>query len=70
MLTPIILWSLMFVWLSIILISSYRFIDIAGREFIKLLVVTEDDDSDIDRAQHRQLVRFLEQAAFTLEKSY
>lgn len=28
----------------------------------------EDYDSDIDRTQNRQLVRFLKEAAFTFEK--
>lgn len=30
--------------------------------------MTEDDDRDIYRAQDRQLVRFLEEAAFSLEE--
>lgn len=51
-----------------ILVSADGLIDITRREFIKLLVVTEDNDGHIDGAEHGQLVGFLEQSTFALEK--
>lgn len=44
-------------------------VDVARRELVQLLVVTKDDDGDIDRAQDTKLVSFLEQSTFSLEKS-
>lgn len=51
-----------------ILISSNRLVDVARGEFVQLLVVTEDDDGHVDRAENRQLMRLLEQASFPLEE--
>lgn len=35
-----------------ILISSNRLVYVARGEFVQLLVMTEDDDSHVDRAEH------------------
>jgi len=43
-------------------------IDVSRRELIELLVVSEDDHRDVDRAQDTELVCLLEQAAFALEE--
>ena len=43
-------------------------VDVSRRVLVQLLVVTEDDDSDIDGAQHGKLVRLLEQTTFALEE--
>jgi len=51
-----------------ILMASQDFMDIARGVFIKLLVLSEDDNGDFNRAQHRQLMRLLEQTAFALKK--
>jgi hypothetical protein len=51
-----------------IVVSAQGLIDVARRELVQFLVVAEDDDGDVDRTQHRQLVGFLEQAAFALEE--
>lgn len=40
---------LVFVRLSIILVSPYCFIDISRRELVELLVVAENDHCDVDR---------------------
>lgn len=32
--------------------------------------MAEDDDGDINRAEHRQLMRLLEQTSFALEKGH
>lgn len=45
---------------TIILISTNGLVDVAGRKLVELLVVTKDDDGDIDRAQHRELMGFFE----------
>lgn len=50
-------------------ISRQRLANVSRRKLVQLLVVAEDDDGDIDRTQDRQLMCFLEQAAFSLEKS-
>jgi hypothetical protein len=52
-----------------ILVPANGLVDVARRKLVQLLVVAEDDDGDVNRAQHRQLVRLLEQAAFALQKS-
>jgi hypothetical protein len=43
-------------------------VDVARRVLVQLLVVTEDDDCDVDGAQHGKLVRLLEQTTFALEE--
>jgi len=45
-------------------------IDIRGRVLVQLLVMTENDDGDIDGAEDGELVRLLEQAAFALEEGH
>jgi hypothetical protein len=84
-LSPEVCRSLVFVWIAIlgplagspraerggmyIGISRQRFANVSGRKLVQLLVVAEDDDGNIDRTQDRQLMRLLEEAAFSLEKS-
>lgn len=43
-------------------------IDVRRRVFVQLLIVTKDDDGDIDGAEDGELVRLLEEAAFALEE--
>jgi hypothetical protein len=50
------------------LVAANRLVDVAGREFVELLVVAEDDDGDVDGAEHRELMRLLEETAFALEE--
>jgi hypothetical protein len=45
---------------AIILVSANGLVDITRGKFIELLVVTEDDDCDVDGAQHRELMGFFE----------
>jgi len=52
------------------LVSSQSLIDIAGRELVELFVMPKNDHCNVDRAQHRQLVRFLEEAALSFEERY
>ncbi len=42
--------------------------DITGRIVVQLFVVTEDDDSDVDRTQDRELMCLLEEASLALQK--
>jgi len=51
------------------LVAADGLVDVAGRKLVELLVVAEDDDGDVDRAQHGELMRLLEQAAFALQES-
>jgi hypothetical protein len=51
------------------LISPNCLVNVSRREFIKFLVVTKDDDRDIDGAEHGKLMRLLEQPTLPLEKS-
>ena len=41
---------------------------VRGRVLVELLIGAKDDDRDIDRAEHRQLMSLFEEAAFALEK--
>lgn len=50
------------------MVPANGLVDVARREFIELLVVAEDDDGDVYRAKHRELVRLLEETAFALEE--
>jgi hypothetical protein len=43
-------WSLMLMCAAIVLISADGLVDISRRELVELLVVTENDDGDVDRA--------------------
>jgi len=53
-----------------ILISTDGLIDISGRKFIQFLIMAEDNDSHVDRAENGKLMRFLEQSTFSLEKGH
>jgi hypothetical protein len=48
--------------------ASDRLVNITRRELVELLVITKDDDSDVDRTEYAQLVCLLEQAAFALQE--
>jgi hypothetical protein len=52
-----------------ILVPANGLVDVARRKLVQLLVVAKDDDGDVHGAQHGELVRLLEQAAFALQKS-
>jgi hypothetical protein len=56
-------------WITYVGISRQGLLNVSGGKLVQLLVMTEDDDCDIYRTQHRQLVRFLEEAALSLEES-
>jgi hypothetical protein len=43
-----------------VLVAANSRIDVARRELVELIVVTEDDDGDVYRAQDRELVSLLE----------
>jgi hypothetical protein len=53
---------------AIILIATDGLVDVARGELVQLLVVAEDDDGNIDRAENGELVGLLEEAAFALQK--
>jgi K+-sensing histidine kinase KdpD len=55
-------------WDAYILVPANRLVDVARGELVQLLVVAEDDDSNVDGAEHRELMRLLEQAAFALKE--
>jgi hypothetical protein len=42
------------------LVASDGLVDVAGGELIELLVVAEDDDGNVDRAEHGELMSLLE----------
>ena len=50
------------------MISSQDLSNITTRVFVQLLIISKDYDRDIDRAENRELMRLLEQAAFALEE--
>jgi hypothetical protein len=50
------------------LIATNDLVNVARGELIQLLVVAEYDDGDVDRAQYRELMSLLEQAALALQK--
>jgi hypothetical protein len=52
-----------------ILVPANGLVDVARGKLVELLVVAEDDDSHVDGAEHRELMRLLEQAAFALQES-
>ena len=52
-----------------ILVPVKSFLHITGRELIELLVVAKNDNRDIHRTQHRELVSLLEETTLSLEKS-
>lgn len=56
------------IWSTYVLKSAYGLIDVAGRVLIKLFVMTENNDGDIDGAKDGEFVSFLEQTTFPLEK--
>lgn len=63
-----VLGSLVLVGAAIVLIAANGLVDVARRELVQLLVMAEDDDGDIDGAQHGELVGLLEETALALEE--
>lgn len=55
---------------AIVLEAANGLIDVARGELIELLVVTEDDDSDVDGAEDAELVGLFEETTLSLEKSH
>jgi hypothetical protein len=55
-----VLGAFVFVRIAIVLVAANSRIDVARRELVELIVVTEDDDGDVYRAQDRELVSLLE----------
>ena len=51
-----------------ILVATEGFGHVARGILIKLLVVTKNDDRDVDRTKNRQFVRLFEQATLSLQK--
>ncbi len=41
---------------------------IGRRVLVELLVITKDEDGDIDRAKHGELMSLLEETAFALQE--
>lgn len=50
------------------MVSAEGFLDVGGGELVQLLVVAEDDHSNVDRAEDGELMGLLEEAALALEK--
>jgi hypothetical protein len=51
-----------------ICVSCNELAHIPRRVFVELLVAAKDENGDVDRAEHRELMRLLEKTAFPLEK--
>ena len=43
-------------------------VHVIGRIFIELLVITKDDDGDVDGTKHGKFVRLFEQTTLALEE--
>lgn len=46
-----------------------RFMDVARRELVKLLVLPKDDNGNLDRTEDGQLICLLEQSTFAFQES-
>lgn len=57
------------VWETYKLISVQDLSNVTTGIFVQLLVIAEDNHRDVDRAEHRELMRLLEEASLALEKS-
>lgn len=51
------------------MISANCLVYVARRKLVQFLIVTKDDDSDVDLTEDGELMRLLEEAAFALQKS-
>jgi hypothetical protein len=60
--------TFVFAWATVILISVNKFSHIRWRIFVELLVVTKDEDGDIDGAENGKLVSLLEKTTLSLQK--
>lgn len=60
--------TFVFVRPAIVLEPRDDVVDVRRGVLVELLVVSEDDDGDIDRAEDGKLMRLLEQAAFAFEE--
>jgi hypothetical protein len=52
-----------------VLVSTDQVAHVGRRVLVELLVVAKDEDGDIDGAEHRELMRLLEETALALEES-
>lgn len=50
------------------MISVERVTDLTGRVLVEFLVVAKDNDGDIDRAEHGELMSLLEETTLALQK--
>lgn len=50
------------------MVASDGLVDVARGELVELLVVAKDDDGNVDRAEHGELMSLLEQAALALQE--
>lgn len=53
-----------------VLESANDLVDVGGAVFVQLLVVSEDDDCDIDGAEDGKLVSLFEETTFALEEGH
>lgn len=58
----------MLVGAAVVLEAADNLIDVGGRVLVQLLIMAEDDDSNVDGTEDGELMGLLEQAAFALEE--
>jgi hypothetical protein len=63
-----VLGAFVFVRIAIVLVAANSRIDVARRELIELIVMTEDDNGDVYGAQDGELVSLLEKTTLALEE--
>ena len=56
------------VWPAMVGVSCDQLPHVAGRVLVQLLVLAKDEDGDIHRAKHGELMCLLEQTALALQK--
>jgi hypothetical protein len=50
--------------------ATNNLVDVGGGVLVKLLVVSKDDDRDVDGTKYGKLMRLLKQTSFALQKGY
>lgn len=58
----------MLIWPAMVGISGDELSHVARRVLIQLLVLTKDEDGNINRAKHRELMCLLEKTALALQE--
>lgn len=58
----------MLVWPAMIGVSRDQLSHVAGRVLVQLLVLAKDENGNIYRAKHRELMRLLEKTALALQE--